>query len=364
MKKKICLNMIVKDESAVIRRCLDSVISMIDYWVIVDTGSKDGTQKIITEHLRGIPGELHERPWVHFGHNRNEAMQLARGKGDFLLFIDAEDRLVFSKDFVLPPLEADMYSIFQKEGIGGTFREHHVYLLARNNTDLEWKGPIHEYLACPTDKRQAMLEGVYCDYINDGSRSKDPKKCEKDIQVLKKAALENPMDTRSVFYLARTYWSIRDHENAIFWFRRRVEMGADPLEVYYSLLYIGLGQKAQKKAPEIFLDSFKKAYLYRPTRTEAIYEMGRYYVEASEHLLGYAILRVAREIPHSMDNLFVETWVNDWGIPLFLFLAALHVRGREEIADLLQDLLENPTLPENLRKQYQLERWKDQLLQA
>ena len=55
-KSKICLNMIVKDESRVIRRCLESVKPLIDYWVIVDTGSTDGTQEIIKAvsytHLR------------------------------------------------------------------------------------------------------------------------------------------------------------------------------------------------------------------------------------------------------------------------------------------------------------------------
>src|ERR1700733_3920461 len=51
-KQKICLNMIVKDESRIIKRCLDSVKPFIDYWVIVDTGSKDGTQKIIKKHMK------------------------------------------------------------------------------------------------------------------------------------------------------------------------------------------------------------------------------------------------------------------------------------------------------------------------
>ena len=48
-KKTVCLNMIVKNESKVVERCLDSVKSLIDYWVIVDTGSDDGTQKVIRE---------------------------------------------------------------------------------------------------------------------------------------------------------------------------------------------------------------------------------------------------------------------------------------------------------------------------
>ena len=34
--KSICLNMIVKDESKIIQQCLESVKSVIDYWVILE----------------------------------------------------------------------------------------------------------------------------------------------------------------------------------------------------------------------------------------------------------------------------------------------------------------------------------------
>ena len=73
----ICLVMIVKNESKVIRRCIDSVRNYINYWVIVDTGSTDGTQDLIKEIMDeyGIKGELHERPWVDFGYNRTESLE-------------------------------------------------------------------------------------------------------------------------------------------------------------------------------------------------------------------------------------------------------------------------------------------------
>src|SRR5258708_9713159 len=91
--RTICLNMIVKNEAPVIRRCLDSVRPLIDHWVIVDTGSTDGTRDIIRDCLRDVPGELHERPWKNFAHNRNEALALARGHGDYVFLIDADEVL-------------------------------------------------------------------------------------------------------------------------------------------------------------------------------------------------------------------------------------------------------------------------------
>src|SRR5271157_3544084 len=105
---KICLNMIVKNESKVIARCLESVKGLIDTWVIVDTGSTDSTKEVIAECLKGIPGELYERPWVDFAANRNEAMQLSKGKAYYLLFIDADEQLTMTAP--LPTLKKDYYS--------------------------------------------------------------------------------------------------------------------------------------------------------------------------------------------------------------------------------------------------------------
>ena len=93
MPQTVCLNMIVKNEVHVIERCLASVRELIDYWVIVDTGSVDGTPEVIAAALAGTPGELHHREWKDFGTNRTEALELARGKSDYVFIIDADEQL-------------------------------------------------------------------------------------------------------------------------------------------------------------------------------------------------------------------------------------------------------------------------------
>jgi glycosyltransferase involved in cell wall biosynthesis len=54
----VCLNMIVRNEAHIVREVLDSVAPFIASWVIVDTGSDDGTQNVISAHMAdlGIPG--------------------------------------------------------------------------------------------------------------------------------------------------------------------------------------------------------------------------------------------------------------------------------------------------------------------
>ena len=77
---RLCLCMIVKNEIGVLPRSLPTIAPHIDYWVISDTGSTDGTQRVIREYFerRGVPGELHECAWRNFGHNRTEAFERAR----------------------------------------------------------------------------------------------------------------------------------------------------------------------------------------------------------------------------------------------------------------------------------------------
>ena len=90
VSKTLCLCMIVKNEESVIERAIRSVRSIIDYWVICDTGSTDETPATILRLLAGIPGELHNKEWVNFGHNRTEAIRLAKDKADYILIMDAD----------------------------------------------------------------------------------------------------------------------------------------------------------------------------------------------------------------------------------------------------------------------------------
>ena len=89
-KNTLALCVIVKNEEKVLPRLIESVRDIIDYWVVVDTGSTDSTKSLVPKLFGSIPGELHERPWVNFGHNRTELCQLAMGKADYLLLLDAD----------------------------------------------------------------------------------------------------------------------------------------------------------------------------------------------------------------------------------------------------------------------------------
>src|SRR6201987_2779739 len=128
--------MIVRNEAHIVREVLDAVAPYSASWVIVDTGSEDGTQDVIRSHMAGlgIPGELHERQWRNFGHNRSEALTLAQGHGDYIWVIDADDTVVGTPDF--SRLTADMYQLRQRSNYGIFWRP----LMFRDGLPVRYEG--------------------------------------------------------------------------------------------------------------------------------------------------------------------------------------------------------------------------------
>lgn len=311
-KKTICLNMIVKNETKVITRCLGTVKPFIDYWVIVDTGSTDGTQEMIKEFMKGVPGELQERPWKNFAHNRNEALELARGKADYVLIIDADEILAFDKGFVKPELDKDFYFIMTE--FSGT-RYARVQLI-NNHLDWKWTGVLHETVGCPQAKTNGLMKGITNVVSTDGFRSQDPKKFHKDAQILEEALKEDPNNTRYVFYLAQSYRDAGEYGPAIKNYERRINMGGWDQEIFWSMLQIAAAQQELELPADTFTSSYFKAFLYRPTRAEPIYRLAHYYRTKGNYLLGYRIAAMGLTIPVPDDILFVEHWMYDYGMLL------------------------------------------------
>ena len=78
-KGTLCLNMIVKNESRIIERLMESVVGIIDSYCICDTGSTDDTIQIIRNYMsaHGKLGEVYEEPFKNFGYNRTHALERA-----------------------------------------------------------------------------------------------------------------------------------------------------------------------------------------------------------------------------------------------------------------------------------------------
>ncbi len=265
-KRRVCLNMIVKNESHVITRCLSSVKPIIDSWVIVDTGSTDGTQEIIKQYMKEIPGELYERPWVNFEHNREEALQLAKkseaAKADYILFIDADDYFSYADNFKLPELTQDYYLMVSHT----SDKAYYLPRLIKSSLNWHWHGVLHEYVKAEDAKTGEKLLGIENVYTSEGARSRDPEKYKKDVNVLQEALKKEPNNARYMFYLAQSYLCANQPEKAIEYYEKRAKMGGWHEEVFWSLLQIAKLRDQLKEDPKKVEHSYLKALVYRPVR--------------------------------------------------------------------------------------------------
>ncbi|MBF8263605.1 MAG: hypothetical protein HW387_1270 [Parachlamydiales bacterium] len=336
MKRSVCLNMIVKDESPVIQRCLASVKHLIDYWVIVDTGSSDGTQDIVRETMRDIPGELHERPWVDFSHNRNEALQLAKTHADYILFLDADQYLVLSGGASLSPREADVYYCAIRTDAETFYHE----LMVATRLDWKWIGTIHEGLICPEAKSSKVFTDISIVATEEGNRSRSGKKYLSDAVLLEKELEKDPASARNVFYLALSYALGGEPAKALVQYEKRVSMGGDPEEAFAAQLSLSEVQEMMKYHPDIFLQSYEKAYLMRPTRSEPLFAMARYFLNAKNYFLAYLISQFALTIPYPDDKEYIRYSVYDYEL-LMQWAESSYALGKiDEACSAYQKLIE------------------------
>ena len=82
----------------------------------------------------------------------------------------------------MPLLTKDFYVVVQKD-VTHTV-DTQCMLLIKNSLNWSWHGVVHEVLACPEMRCSALLLGVVNQYFQDGDRSKDPEKFQKDALLL------------------------------------------------------------------------------------------------------------------------------------------------------------------------------------
>lgn len=328
----ICLCMIVKDEAKVIRRCLDSVNGLIDCWVIVDTGSTDGTQEIIREHMKGLPGELHERPWQNFAHNRNEAIELSVGKASHVLVIDADDVLEISKSYARTKLDKDCYQIRVTHGELEHLRPH----IFRPETEYghRYFGVVHEFIGgtITTD----ILEGVKMRIMGGGDRSQDPKKFYRDALLLE-SALRTEKDEglrrRYTFYLAQSWRDYGELEKASVAYEKRVDLGGGyEDEIFVSLLELAKLLDRRGCSPETVMEAYLRAWEKQPHRAEPLSCLALSLRIQGRFALAACFADAARKIPKPSVGLFLDAEVYDWKALREFSIAADYVPGRRAAA--------------------------------
>lgn len=145
----ISLCMIVKNEEAVLARCLESIADLMDEIIIVDTGSTDRTKEIAARYT----SKIYDYKWTNdFSAARN--FSFSKATMEYIYTADADEildqenhaRFLRLKNFLLPEIEIvqmKYVTVSEFDTVLNAQKEYRPKLFKRLRT-FTWVDPIHE----------------------------------------------------------------------------------------------------------------------------------------------------------------------------------------------------------------------------
>jgi len=337
--------MIVKNESKIITRLMQSVLPIIDSYCICDTGSTDNTIELIQTFFKShnISGKIVNEPFKDFAHNRNFALKSAVGMSDFVLLLDA-DMVLDVKNFNKNLLNNyDTFYILQGN-------EHFYYQnvrIVRNSGLCSYWGVTHEYINTPSSSRYHLIEKnqLFIVDIGDGGAKGD--KFERDIRLLTQGLIDEPGNGRYYFYLANSYHDNGQHEKAIEIYQKRIDAKGWLQEIFYSYYKMGNCYKQLGRMNDAVC-CWMLGFEALPERLETIYEIMHYYRNISKNRLVGEFYRMAKDVLDKKffkdDYLFLHNDVYTHKIYYEYSIAAFYLNIKninDEIVEILNHSVDN-----------------------
>ena len=339
---KIILNLMIKNESKIIERCLGFALQHVDAVSILDTGSTDNTVELCEAYLTraGKSFTIATEPFKNFGYNRTLSFQKTQSfcinlgwdvEKTYAMAVDADMNIVVAPTFKDFEMTANGYTVIQSNG---SIKYHNTRFM---KCGYNWKciGGTHEYWSGdPTEK--IPYEHFFIDDKNDGGSKAD--KFERDERLLREDIQENPKNDRAHYYLGQSLKDIGRFQEAIELFTKRIELGGWVEEVHYAHYQIAKCYDHMGKAHEMEL-WMNKAFDFYPKKAEPIYFLTRYFREKSQHYKAYHYYLKGKDIPYPKDDvLFIENAVYEG---LFAYEATIldcYVTGKSK-QDALCDVI-------------------------
>jgi len=337
----VALTMIVRNESRVIERCLRSALPLIDSYVICDTGSTDDTVELIKEVLIGLPGVVHERPWIDFGHNRTELAELAHGTAKFHLLLDAD--MTISVDGDLPTLECGVAYLARHRG--------EVDYLSHRMIDgthpWTWIGATHERLGSSRPFRNELLECLSVVHHDDGADA-GAARLVRDREFMEREFRENPDDPRTIFYFGLVVLKGREWVLARELLTRRVEsMDGREDERYYAA--VKLIQVARATGGDVVVAA-RRAIMIDGSRAEGWIGLARALQQSGDARQALEAARMASTCPVPATASFVEPGASTWRADTEIAHCAFKSGLASEAVAAATRVLDSPESPPRFRK--------------
>jgi len=307
---KIIFNMMIKNESKIIERCISNALPYVDAFSVLDTGSTDNTVELCNKILTasGKPFKISVEPFKNFGYNRSISFTKSQELCNELKW-DATTTYAMAADADMIIKPSPAFKDFKMDMNGYTVIQANGLIKYYNTRFMKcadpWKcvGGTHEYWSGdPTAK--IPFEVFYIDDKNDGGCKSD--KFERDVRLLKEDIAENPKNDRAHFYLGQSLKDLGQFREAIAMFTKRIELGGWYEEVWYAHYQIAKCHEFLKEMFEMEL-WMNKAFQLHPKRAEPLYHLTRHFRESSQHHKAYHYYLKGKDIPYPKDDvLFIE----------------------------------------------------------
>lgn len=357
--KTLCLIMIVRNESKIIVRLLNSLKRIIDFISIVDTGSTDNTKELIEnwgkKHKK--PTVVHSTPFVNFEFNRNDSF--IKGKtsfpqADYFILSDADHEWEISDKFNKFWLMDTGYKVLE---VSENLENPNIRIInAKNN----WKcvGVTHEYWGCDETHNHKLLKYIKINDRHDGGCKTD--KFQRDERLLRSGLYEEKqlnLKARYSFYLAETLKNTQQYEEAIKMYKHCFKWKNWDGEIYCAHLSIvrcaaelvEQHMKNKVKAYEYLQMCIEHAFLayeIDSSRTEALWELCEVYHFLNMHEQAYNILKKLVNIPQPTNKLFLQIQRYGIYVKYFLWWMVLYTGRKEEQMKLTEEILTTKNVPE------------------
>lgn len=305
----IILTSMIKNESKIIGRMLDSASLVATHFCLVDTGSTDDTLNVVKAwgEKRAAPFGIFSIPFVDFGATRTatvqKAVQWAKDLGldldnTYLLLLDA-DMILETSGFDVGQLKDDNYLIVQDHGSLAYLNVR----LVRASRVVKYVGRTHEYVE--TKGKTVELRTLRIKDVGDGGCKAD--KFERDVRLLMKDMEEDPNNFRSMYYLGSSYESLGKYADAIAMYTRRAEAPNSWEEEAWMALYRrGITKEASEDKDGAVKD-YTDAWMRRPWRAEPLAKLANLALNQKQYQKACALAKAGVSIPYPKDDmLFIE----------------------------------------------------------
>lgn len=277
----ISVCMIVKNEEAVLARCLDCLKDLAEEIVVVDTGSSDRSLEIARRYTR----KVYSFPWKEdFAEARNFAFSKATCdyiySADADEVIDAENRSKFLalKQTLTPETEIVEFKYSNQLRFNTTYNFDTEYRpkLFRRVRSFRWIGPVHETIDLKTHILESDIELIH-----------KPEKlhAERDFSILRKASQNMPLDSNlhrmygKELFIAGTD---SDFLDAYAYFESTLHDESRSLDdIRVSQCVVARGARLKKDSTELFKAALKNVIGGQPS-AEVCCELGAFFQETGD----------------------------------------------------------------------------------